>query len=161
MRSLAFSIDQRIMQNVTPITLFTLIALIIGPTASAGGLDVVTSSNLTASLSYGFNLTGISLMQQAEGGGTRPNVVDLKLRYLYVPGLQPTQMPDVKIIQADLLNTLQNYPNKSAYWEVLIAAAAETIFRKYSIFRSVELELSIRPSKDIPLLRVGTATLRR
>jgi hypothetical protein len=92
--------------------------------------------------------------------GARHAVADVEVSFLYRVEVTPDKYPDVRKIVLDMLDFLQNYPEKSAYWEKYVHDAASKLFKDYGVFSSVTVTLVIHPDDLRAYLRTATATVR-
>lgn len=90
-----------------------------------------------------------------------PNVVDIKVTFTYVPGLKEKEYPDFIPLYAYATTFLNEYPEKTDYWEVVIKKLAIAYLGKSPAIASATIELNVYPTKTVPYYHVVTCTADR
>ena len=89
------------------------------------------------------------------------NNLNIKVRILYESGISDSKYPDFRAIAKDIEDFLDNYPNKTDYWEILNKNLTLSVLKKYSMLSSITNEIQVSASPDVPYLRSSIVTRSR
>jgi hypothetical protein len=89
------------------------------------------------------------------------NNLNFKVRYRYENGISESKYPDFRVILKDIEDFLNNYPNKTDYWEILNKKITLKVLKKYPMLSSLTIEIQVSPSETVPYLRSSIVTARQ
>jgi len=113
------------------------------------------SGKINYSEGISFELKTIPLEHQG------PNVVDLKVHFVYAPNLKEKEYPDFEPLQPFGATFLKEYPNNGDYWEVVVKKLATAYLEKAPLVTSVSIEMQVYPTKTVPYFHVINCTATR
>ena len=86
------------------------------------------------------------------------NILNIKVRYCYETAISNSKYPDFRLIAKDVQDFLENYPNKTDYWEIVNKQMTLTMLKKYPMLSSIKSEIQVSPSQSVPYLRSSIVT---
>ena len=86
------------------------------------------------------------------------NNLKIKVRVRYQNGIADSQYPDFRLILKDIEDLLNNYPNKTDYWEILNKKLTLMVLKKYPMITSLTIEIQVSPSAKVGYLRSSIVT---
>jgi hypothetical protein len=81
------------------------------------------------------------------------NNLNIKIRYRYENGITESEYPDFRAIVKDIEDFLNNYPNKTDYWEILNKKLTLMLLKKYPTLESITSEIQVSLSQKVAYLR--------
>jgi len=89
------------------------------------------------------------------------NNLNIKIRYRYENGIAESEYPDFRVILKDIEDSLNNYPNKTDYWEILNKKLTLMLLKKYPMLASITSEIQVSPSQKVGYSRSSTVARNR
>ena len=89
---------------------------------------------------------------------SQANNLNIKVRYRYENGILESKYPDFRAILKDIEDFLNNYPNKTDYWEILNKNLTQMVLKKYPMLASIISEVQVSPTQTVPYLRASIVT---
>ena len=89
------------------------------------------------------------------------NNLNIKIRYRYENGIAESEYPDFRVILKDIEDSLNNYPNKTDYWEILNKKLTLMLLKKYPMLASITSEIQVSPSQKVGYSRSSTVVRNR
>jgi hypothetical protein len=86
---------------------------------------------------------------------SQTNNLNIKIRYRYENGIAANNYPDFRAILNDIEYFLNNYPNKTDYWEILNKNLTQMTLKKYPMLSSIISEIQVSPTDVVPYLRTS------
>jgi hypothetical protein len=105
---------------------------------------------------FSFSIEDLKMNHQSVG-----NNLNIKIRLLYESGISDRKYPDFRSIAQDIEDFLDNYPNKTDYWEILNKNLTLLMLKKYPMLSSITSEIQVSASADVPYLRSSIVTRSR
>jgi ABC-type nitrate/sulfonate/bicarbonate transport system substrate-binding protein len=90
-----------------------------------------------------------------------PQVIDLKVRLDYTPGIGPKEYPDFEEVYRKLIGWMKAYPDKTTYWEPFNGDLAKKLLEAYPAVASARLELHVHPTFGIQYPHTSIVTVKR
>jgi hypothetical protein len=81
------------------------------------------------------------------------NNLNIKVHVRYENGIAESEYPDFRAIVKDIKDFLNNYPNKTDYWEILNKKLTLMVLKKYPMLESVTGEIQVSPSQKVAYSR--------
>jgi hypothetical protein len=89
------------------------------------------------------------------------NTLNIKLSYEYNAGIADQEYPDFIPIRKDVDAFLREYPNETAFWEIVNKQLTARLLEKYPAIASVTCELQVTPSSKYSFIRGSLVTRHR
>lgn len=89
------------------------------------------------------------------------NTLNLKLNYEYKTGIAAQEYPDFIPIRKDVDAFLREYPNETAFWEIVNKQLTAKLLEKYPALASITCELQVTPSSKYSFTRGSIVTRYR
>ncbi|MBL8187137.1 MAG: hypothetical protein JNK38_03975 [Acidobacteria bacterium] len=89
------------------------------------------------------------------------NTLNIKLSYEYNAGIADQEYPDFIPIRKDVDAFLREYPNETAFWEIVNKQLTAKLLEKYPALASVTCDLQVTPSSKYSFTRGSTVTRTR
>ncbi len=89
------------------------------------------------------------------------NMLNIKLSYEYNAGIADQEYPDFIPIRKDIDAFLREYPNETAFWEIVNKQLTAKLMEKYPALASVTCELQVTPSPKYSFIRGSIVTRYR
>jgi len=86
------------------------------------------------------------------------NNLNIKVRVRYENGIIESKYPDFRAIAKDIEDFLNNYPNKTDYWEIVNKKLTLLVLKKYPMLSSITSEIQVSPSQKVSYLRSSIVT---
>ena len=86
------------------------------------------------------------------------NNLNIKVRYRYQNGITESEYPDFRAILKNIEDFLNNYLNKTDYWEILNKKLTLMALKKYPMLESITSEIQVSPSQKVAYLRSSIVT---
>jgi len=86
------------------------------------------------------------------------NNLNIKVRLRYENRISESKYPDFRAIAKDIEEFLNNYPNKTDYWEILNKKLTLLVLKKYRMLSSITTEIQVSPSPKVSYLRSSIVT---
>ncbi len=86
------------------------------------------------------------------------NNLNIKVRLRYENGISESKYPDFRAILKDIEDFLNNYPNKTDYWEILNKKLTLLVMKKYPMIENITSEIQVSPSQKVDYLRSSIVT---
>lgn len=86
------------------------------------------------------------------------NNLNIKVRVRYENGISESRYPDFRAIAKDIEEFLNNYPNKTDYWEILNKKLTLMVLKKYPMLSSITSKIQVSPSQKVSYLRSSIVT---
>lgn len=109
-----------------------------------------------ASEGFSFLLKDFRMDHQGE-----VNNLNITIRYRYKAPISNSEYPDFTVVAGDIENLLNNYPNKTDYWEIVNKNITALILEKYPAIAEVTSEIEVSPSPKVRYVRSSTVTRDR
>ncbi len=77
------------------------------------------------------------------------NNLNIKVRVQYENSISESKYPDFRAIAKDIEGFLNNYPNKTDYWEILNKKLTLLVLKKYPMLSSIASEIQVSPSQKV------------
>lgn len=110
----------------------------------------------TENVSYTFEQSAVPIVRTE-----RVALADVAVTMNYVSGTPADQYPDIRAIVADVLDYIQTYPDKKAYFEVIAKTTADRVLAAQKVVAIVRVTLSIRTDELRSYKRIVEATVGR
>ncbi len=105
---------------------------------------------------FSFLIQDFKMNQQSE-----VNNLNIKVRYRYENGITESEYPDFRAILKDTEDFLNNYPNKTDYWEILNKKLTLMTLKKYPVLAVITSEIQVSPSQKVGYSRSSIVTRNR
>jgi hypothetical protein len=89
------------------------------------------------------------------------NSLTISISFRYVTNIANSEYPDFRWLAKDVETLLNNYPNKTDYWEIVNKQVTALLLKKYPALTSVTSEFEVKPSRNVPYTRSSTVTRSR
>lgn len=89
------------------------------------------------------------------------NNLNIKIRLHYKNGISDGKYPDFRAITKDIEDFLDNYPNKTDYWESVNKKLTLSVLRKYPMTESITSKIQVSPSEKVAYSRSSIVALRQ
>jgi len=109
-------------------------------------------------LSEGFFFLMNSYKMEHQG---EVNTLNIKVSYEYNTGIADQEYPDFIPIRKDVDTFLREYPNETAFWEIVNKQLTAMILQKYPALASVTCEIEVTPSPKYSFTRGSIVTRHR
>lgn len=109
-----------------------------------------------ASEGFSFLLKDLKMDHQGE-----VNNLNISIRYRYNAPISNSEYPDFTVVAGDIENLLNNYPNKTDYWEIVNKNITALVLEKYPAIAEVTSEIQVSPSPKVRYVRSSTVTRDR
>ncbi len=86
------------------------------------------------------------------------NNLNIKVRVRYENGIIESKYPDFRAIAKDIEDFLNNYPNKTDYWEIVNKKLTLLVLKKYPMLSSITSEIQVSPSPKVAYSRSSIVT---
>lgn len=106
-----------------------------------------------ASEGFSFLLKDFRMDHQGE-----VNNLNITIRYRYKAPISNSEYPDFTVVAGDIENLLNNYPNKTDYWEIVNKNITALVLEKYPAIAEVTSEIQVSPSPKVRYVRSSTVT---
>ena len=105
---------------------------------------------------FSFVLPAFKMDHQGE-----TNSLNISISFRYVTNIANSEYPDFRWLAKDVESLLNNYPNKTDYWEIVNKQVTALLLKKYPALTSVTSEFEVKPSRTVPYTRSSTVTRSR
>lgn len=89
------------------------------------------------------------------------NTLNIKISYEYNTDIADQEYPDFIPIRKDVDRFLREYPNETAFWEIVNKQLTAMILHKYTALASVTCEIQVTPSPKYSFTRGSIVTRHR
>jgi len=89
------------------------------------------------------------------------NNLNISISFRYVTNIANSEYPDFRWLAKYVETLLNNYPNKTDYWEIVNKQVTALLLKKYPALSSVTSEFEVKPSRNVPYTRSSTVTRSR
>ena len=89
------------------------------------------------------------------------NSLNISISFRYATNIANSEYPDFRWLAKDVETLLNNYPNKTDYWEIVNKQVTALLLKKYPALTSVTSEFEVKPSRTVPYTRSSTVTRSR
>lgn len=150
------------MKRLQVLSVATLIILLWSNTVAAKVVLQSTkparpkTTSRIASEGFSFLLKDIRMDHQGE-----VNNLNITIRYRYKAAISNSEYPDFMVVASDIENLLNNYPNKTDYWEIVNKNITALVLEKYPAIAEVTSEIQVSPSPKVRYVRSSTVTRNR
>jgi hypothetical protein len=139
----------------------TTVALFIVPTWAQNTAPKISPSKQliakkTVSIpfeEFSFQIQNFKINHQGE-----VNNLNVKVRYSYETGISKSDYPDFLALVRDIEGFLNNYPNKTDYWEILNKNLTLKLMTKYPMLSRMTCEIQVSASKSVRYVRSSIVT---
>lgn len=92
---------------------------------------------------------------------TEVNNLNIEVRLRYENSILDSEYPDFRAIAKDIEDFLNNYPNKTDYWEIVNKKLTLLVLRKYLMLSSITSKIQVSPSEKVSYLRSSIVVRRQ
>lgn len=101
---------------------------------------------------FSFDIVDLKVDHQGE------SVLNIQIKFRYKQNMQTADYPDFLPMAKEVENFLNNYPNKTDYWEIVNKKLTRMLMDKYPVLASINSRIQISPQKNEPYTRASTVT---
>ncbi len=101
---------------------------------------------------FSFDIVNFKVDHQGE------SVLNIEVKFCYKQNMKVADYPDFLPMAREVENFLNNYPNKTDYWEIVNKKLTQMLMDKYPVLVSINSRIQISPQKNEPYTRATTTT---